>query len=301
MRAYHRVDPLMDERKSHYTPAQLGAFLKVQLVAGRQSKPGEFRSLQALSDALPKSYSRHIDFLVSERDLLIKRNGNVIVDGWKEWQEGDLTVGERMKRLRDRKKADVSVDEPSEPSPDRNSNRNDQRNEVTDDIDVSLRTAASPPAIRSSVGISVGSSVTTRATTTAAVGKPKSNSPTNEPRLTEAQLKSWTGFGPRWSAFKEAWMGRGLYFAPFGAPDDDDTSQRGLLFQVLDARPTDIVRWVREAPVPQSREVITYILEQWHDVRDSAGVPDDEWEEAKREEQRAASGAMTRIGALVGE
>ena len=98
MRAYHRVDPLMDERKSHYTPAQLGAFLKVQLLAGRQSHRGRFRSLDALRGAMPASYLKHLSFLVAEGDLVVTDAG-VYVDGWDEWQEGDITVAERMARL----------------------------------------------------------------------------------------------------------------------------------------------------------------------------------------------------------
>ena len=43
MRAYHRIDPLMDERKSHYSPAQFGAFVKVQLLAGRQTHRGRLQ------------------------------------------------------------------------------------------------------------------------------------------------------------------------------------------------------------------------------------------------------------------
>ena len=104
MRAYHRVDPLMDERKSHYTPAQFGAFLKVQLVAGRQSHRGRFRSLDALRGALPGAYAKHVQFLVDEGDVVIGKGGLVYVDGWDEWQEGDVTVKERMARLRNRKR-----------------------------------------------------------------------------------------------------------------------------------------------------------------------------------------------------
>lgn len=104
MRAYHRTDPLMDERKGHYTPAQLGAFIKVQLLAGRQTQRGRFRSVQALRMALPAAYVRHVDFLIEEGDLILCRDGSLYVDGWTEWQEGDLTVAERMARLRDRKR-----------------------------------------------------------------------------------------------------------------------------------------------------------------------------------------------------
>ncbi len=103
-RAYHRIDPLMDERKSHYSPAQLGAFVKVQLVAGRQSERGWFRSVSALQAALPTAYARLVPFLVEEGDLDVKPDGRVYVDGWQEWQEGDLTVAERMARLRNRRR-----------------------------------------------------------------------------------------------------------------------------------------------------------------------------------------------------
>lgn len=129
MRAYHRVDPLMDERKGHYTPAQLGAFLKVQLLAGRQTARGRFRSVAALRALLPSAYVKHVAFLLAEGDLDELTDGTVYVDGWDEWQEGDLTVADRMKALRNRR---------------RNST-------VTDAV-----TRPSPSAIRSSVGVGVG-------------------------------------------------------------------------------------------------------------------------------------------------
>jgi hypothetical protein len=104
VRAYHRVDPLMDERKGHYTPAQFGAFLKVQLLAGRQGNRGRFRSEAMLRNLLPASYLRHVDFLFTEGDIIPQPDGTLYVDGWDEWQEGDLTVKDRMARLRDRKR-----------------------------------------------------------------------------------------------------------------------------------------------------------------------------------------------------
>lgn len=130
MRAYHRIDPLMDERKGHYSPAQLGAFLKVQLAAGRQSRRGRFRSLEALRGLLPSAYARHVAFLVDEGDLVLERDGTVYVDGWDEWQEGDLTVRDRMARLRNRQRNRGVTGDAPEPS---------------------------PTATRSSVGVGVGS------------------------------------------------------------------------------------------------------------------------------------------------
>lgn len=102
MRAYHRIDPLMDERKSHYTPAQLGTYVKVQLLAGRQTHRGRFRSQRALEGALPAAYAKHVPFLIEQRDLVVLEDGALYLDGWDEWQEGDVTVKERMARLRNR-------------------------------------------------------------------------------------------------------------------------------------------------------------------------------------------------------
>lgn len=156
MRAYHRTDPLMDDRKSHYSPAQLGAFLKVQLIAGRQTRRGRFRSLAALKAMLPSAYARHIEFLMDEGDIIPATRhdpcaqcppgpsprGELYVDGWDEWQEGDLTVGERMKRLRDRKR-----------NADRNADRNGERNSAVTSTDAE----PSPAAIGVGVGIGVSS------------------------------------------------------------------------------------------------------------------------------------------------
>lgn len=133
MRAYHRVDPLMDERKSHYSPAQLGAFLKVQLLAGRQARRGRFRSMKALMGALPAPYARLVGFLIEQGDLIVAEDGLVYVDGWDEWQEGDLTVKDRMAALRNRR-----------------------RNSTVTGTVTNTVTEPSPTAIRSSVGSSVG-------------------------------------------------------------------------------------------------------------------------------------------------
>jgi len=121
-------------------------------------------------------------------------------------------------------------------------------------------------------------------------------SPTNEPRLTKAQLDGWSTFGPEWDAFKAAWIGRGLLHPPAGSPQDDDTSQRGLLWQVLDAQPMSLPRWVRAASGKTAREVITWVLAQWHEVRAEAGVEDPDYAQAKADERAAAGPAMQRIG-----
>lgn len=102
MKAYLRIDPLLDERKSHYTPAQLGAFVKVLALASRQKERGRFRSIKGLLGALPAAYGRYVSFLMDQGDLVERADGTLYFDGYDEWQEGDLTVGERMARLRNK-------------------------------------------------------------------------------------------------------------------------------------------------------------------------------------------------------
>jgi hypothetical protein len=91
-------------------------------------------------------------------------------------------------------------------------------------------------------------------------------------RLTKAQLDAWADFGPEWDAFKRAWFRKGLLFPPQGTPhdDDDNPSPRAMLYGILDARPTDLPKWVAEAPGRTQREVIGYVLDQWHAIRDGA-------------------------------
>lgn len=134
MRAYHRVDPLMDERKGHYSPGQFGAYLKVQLLAGRQTRRGRFRSIAGLKALLPTAYVRHVDFLLAEGDLDVAKDGAVYLDGWDQWQEGDLTVRDRMAALRNRRR----------------------NNGVTGTVTPTV-TQPSPTATRSSVGVGVSS------------------------------------------------------------------------------------------------------------------------------------------------
>ena len=117
VKAYLRLDPLIDERKSDYTPAQLGAFVKVLALASRQKERGTFKSAKALAGALPSAYARHLAFLVEQGDLIERRDGSVYVDGYDEWQEGDLTVRDRMAKLRNRRRNNGVTGGVTQPSP----------------------------------------------------------------------------------------------------------------------------------------------------------------------------------------
>ncbi|MFH0917015.1 MAG: hypothetical protein V1912_11315 [bacterium] len=135
-------------------------------------------------------------------------------------------------------------------------------------------------------------SSTPRATSTLA----RERSPLQEPRLTKEQLDAWTTFGSEWAAFKEAWLARGFLFPPAGSPDGDDTSQRGLLWQVLDDCPTKLPQWVKEAPGKTVRDVVAYILGKYHELREEVGPDEDDDPRATAHLDRTA---LTRIGELL--
>lgn len=82
-------------------------------------------------------------------------------------------------------------------------------------------------------------------------------------------MEAWSTFTrPEWQPFKTAWLKHGLMWPPKGSDGDDDTSQRGLLWQVAEARPNDLGRWVAEAKGNDPQSVIAHVLARWHAVRD---------------------------------
>jgi hypothetical protein len=120
---------------------------------------------------------------------------------------------------------------------------------------------------------------------------------TRGPRLTRAQLGAWAGLtAPAWAPFKEAWLARGLRLPPTG-------EQRDLLWEIADARPTDLGRWVREAPLPTTEAIIDHVLDRWHAFRESieedANQRELEWNAVKRADHAAAERVLDRIGELL--
>lgn len=94
-KAYLRIDPNLDA--THPSPGDMVALL---CAANRQPRRGLFKSSELAEKVLGRAlYRRAID-----RGDLIQRGETVYLDGWEEWQEGDFTVGERMKRLRSRRR-----------------------------------------------------------------------------------------------------------------------------------------------------------------------------------------------------
>src|SRR3990167_7292009 len=75
-------------------------------LAEQQIPRGRFRNVRVLK-ALLGDYGRHVKALVERGDVTVLPDGGLYVDGWDEWQEGDVTVKERMARIRRRKHRDA--------------------------------------------------------------------------------------------------------------------------------------------------------------------------------------------------
>ena len=128
-RAYLRFDPAIYERKvveQDYPLPLFAAFVGVLCLAEHQPKRGRFRNERVLRALLGPS-GRYVPELIKRSDVIVQDDGSMYVDGWEEWQEGDWKVGERVTRIRNRKRVKVTpatvtgvtvttVDTPSEHS-----------------------------------------------------------------------------------------------------------------------------------------------------------------------------------------
>jgi hypothetical protein len=96
-RAYLRMSPDLDQ---HPDPL---AMLRAMCAAARQPTRGRFRDPKVLERAVGRKPYRE---MVQRGDVIQATDGSgCYLDGWDEWQEGDLTVAERMRRMRDRRKS----------------------------------------------------------------------------------------------------------------------------------------------------------------------------------------------------
>jgi hypothetical protein len=134
-RAYLRMSPNLDQ---HADP--LGMVLLL-CTANRQTDRGRFATRGVLNRAVGR---RRAQEMVERGDVVLCTDGRFYVDGWDEWQEGDLTVAERMRLLRRRKAANRHPVTPVA-SP--------RRNDVT-----TTANRDSPPLVStpSAIGVGVG-------------------------------------------------------------------------------------------------------------------------------------------------
>lgn len=99
-RAYLRVDPNIDQ----VYPELRSTFVGLLCAAGRQPDRGRFRDRKLVEGLCGKAY---VGRAYTRGDLEDLEDGRVGVPGWDEWQEGDHTVAERMRRMRDRRKREA--------------------------------------------------------------------------------------------------------------------------------------------------------------------------------------------------
>ncbi len=90
-KAYLRIDPNLDS--THPRP---GDFIRLLCAGHRQPHRGRFRDREVLELAVGAEAAA---YLLNREDVIPER-GRLYIDGWDEWQEGDFTVGERMARVR---------------------------------------------------------------------------------------------------------------------------------------------------------------------------------------------------------
>lgn len=111
-RAYLRVDPNIDQ-----THPDLDGFVRLLCAAARQPQRGRFRDRALLERAVGRAKARR---MIERSDVAEMPDGRFYVVGWDEWQEGDWTVAERMRRMRDRRKTGTVSPVTSPSSPRRN-------------------------------------------------------------------------------------------------------------------------------------------------------------------------------------
>ena len=109
-KAYLRIDPNLDA--THPQPGDMVALL---CAANRQPHRGRFKSAELARIVLGAALFRRC---VQRGDLVMEGDG-MYVPGWDEWQEGDHSVGDRMARLRARKRNNVTFGTVTQASPDR--------------------------------------------------------------------------------------------------------------------------------------------------------------------------------------
>lgn len=104
-KAYLRIDPNID---AHPDPATM---LLLICWANRQRHRGRFRELAQLRRIVGR---RQLQEAIDRGDLVEEAGGVFYLAGWDEWQEGDFTVGERVRRVRQRQSNAGAELEPSE-------------------------------------------------------------------------------------------------------------------------------------------------------------------------------------------
>ena len=96
-RAYLRIDPNIDQ----VYPELRNTFVGLMCSAHRQPERGRYRDRRLVEGLHSRAFVKRS---YDRGDLVDLPDGRVYLDGWDEWQEGDYTVAERMRRMRQRRR-----------------------------------------------------------------------------------------------------------------------------------------------------------------------------------------------------
>ncbi|MCC6312229.1 MAG: hypothetical protein IT345_15135 [Trueperaceae bacterium] len=99
-KAYLRLDPNIDRAKADTQ----WAFIRLLCEANRQPRRGRFKNRAVFDGIMGRAAARK---LIEAGDAVERPSGEVVVPGWDEWQEGDVTVAERQRRIRQRRESAV--------------------------------------------------------------------------------------------------------------------------------------------------------------------------------------------------
>lgn len=89
---------------------------------------------------------------------------------------------------------------------------------------------------------------------------PEDADASSPPHNRRAKDSDWTGMDPKWSRSLEAWRARGLRHPPTHA-------QREVLWPIVDNRPNEAARWIREANSRKAADVVREVLDRWDAFR----------------------------------
>lgn len=98
-KAYLRVDPNLA-----FTHPDPGSFVRLLCLANAQPVRGRFKEWGLLEVGLGAEAAQRL----KARGDIVEVDGRWYVAGWDEWQEGDVTVAERQKRIRERRDSTVT-------------------------------------------------------------------------------------------------------------------------------------------------------------------------------------------------
>ena len=94
-KAYLRMDPDIDQKH----PDNLAELIRLMCASARQRPRGRFANRAVLCSLFGRAT---INRFLARGDVVEEQDGEIVVDGWDAWQEGDMTVAERVRRTRNK-------------------------------------------------------------------------------------------------------------------------------------------------------------------------------------------------------